>query len=438
MSRRNPHPHVAWRDGRPRFSPDQVLRAMGYRGRDLRHDDGRWFTRGEAVDWSLAFQAELAARRMEAKKPKAKARPAASPRRASYYTVAQLVEDWRRSPRWQAPDGKGGRRLSANSKRDYAQKLAVLEADHPLIWNAPAALVAQPVLRQAYETTWMKRGIATARGMMLVLSSAFVWGILSGKVARKDNPARGLKMEQPEPRLRVGTRREISTLVAAADAIGRPEIGDMVLLGVWTGQRQADRLALQAGQKLGRRRRFHQAKTGAIVAVLEAPELEARLAQTAARRAAAKAAALLAAGPDERRAVEARFAHVILDEARDHRHDDGRRRWQPFTKYHYPHVFAAVRAAAVAGVPDGEGGWRVEPCPSLADFRDQDLRDTAVTWMALAEATIPEIIAVTGHTAESATQILKHYLARHPEMADSAIGKMITWYEGGGETEFGL
>jgi hypothetical protein len=58
--------------------------------------------------------------------------------------------------------------------------------------------------------------------------------------------------------------------------------------------------------------------------------------------------------------------------------------------------------------------------------------------MALAGATIPEIISVTGHTAESATRILRHYLARHPEMADSAIGKMVAWYEGGGETEFGL
>lgn len=29
------------------------------------------------------------------------------------------------------------------------------------------------------------------------------------------------------------------------------------------------------------------------------------------------------------------------------------------------------------------------------------------------------------------------YLASHPEMADSAIHKMVVWYEAGGETEFG-
>jgi hypothetical protein len=39
---------------------------------------------------------------------------------------------------------------------------------------------------------------------------------------------------------------------------------------------------------------------------------------------------------------------------------------------------------------------------------------------------------------ESATSILKHYLARHPEMADASIGKMIEWFDAGGETETGI
>lgn len=51
--------------------------------------------------------------------------------------------------------------------------------------------------------------------------------------------------------------------------------------------------------------------------------------------------------------------------------------------------------------------------------------------MALAGATLPEIVAVTGHSLASAHAILKHYLARHPELADAAIGKMTAWYEKG-------
>lgn len=435
MPKISPHPHVTWRDGRPRFQPDQNLRRLGYAGRDLRHEDGRWFTRGEAVDWSLAFQQELAARRMALKKPAPRRPAAAQPPKPGFYTVAQLWNDWRRSMKFRVGQPKA---FSANTVRDYEQKASLIEADHPLIWNAPAARLEQSTLRRAYEQLWEKRGLASARGAMLVLSSAYSWGILNGNVRRPDNPARGLKMETPDPRIRFATRKELAALVAAADAIGRQEVGDMIVLGVWTGQRQADRLSLLAGQKLNGRRVFRQAKTGAVVWIREAPELEARLRRAGERRAAAKAAALLAAAPDERKAVEERFAHVVLDEAFDPRPGRRAARWLPFRKYHYPHVFADVRAAAVKGVPDGAGGWKVEPCPSLADFRDQDLRDTAVTYMALAESTVPEIISVTGHTAESATRILKHYLARHPEMADSAIGKMVAWYEGGGETEFGL
>ncbi|HHV67979.1 MAG TPA: hypothetical protein GXX48_10110, partial [Ochrobactrum intermedium] len=81
--------------------------------------------------------------------------------------------------------------------------------------------------------------------------------------------------------------------------------------------------------------------------------------------------------------------------------------------------------------------YEISPLISLHDLQDLDFRDTSVTWMALAGATIPEIISVTGHTAESATRILRHYLARHPEMADSAIRKMVSWYEADGETEIG-
>lgn len=56
MGKKSLHPQVAWRDGRPRFSPDQLLRAAGHRGRDLRHEDGRWFTMGEAIDWAADFR----------------------------------------------------------------------------------------------------------------------------------------------------------------------------------------------------------------------------------------------------------------------------------------------------------------------------------------------------------------------------------------------
>ncbi len=82
------------------------------------------------------------------------------------------------------------------------------------------------------------------------------------------NPARALGMQSPEIVVRFGEREEIAALVAAADAMGRPEIGDMVILGVWTGQRQGDRLAMveHSAELVRGRRMLKQRKTGAIVA----------------------------------------------------------------------------------------------------------------------------------------------------------------------------
>lgn len=392
----NPHPHVDWRAGRPRFKPGPQVRALGYEGKDLRHDDGRWFSRGEAVDWSEAFQAELAQKRGQPKKPK-RARQA-----KKIYSLGRLLEDWqnpnlniRFDPAIAPPAG-----LAHKTRQDYREKAAVFQDHDPSLWASDVTALTRAICRGLFEDLWRRRGLSMARGMMAVLSAAISWGILRGKVKLPANPCHKLQMQSPAPRVRFATRAEIVALVAAADAGGRPEIGDCIYLAVWTGQRQGDRLALTDKGLVGERRVFRQKKTGAIVAIRKAPELEARLAAARARR----------------KVHEIGDAQVILDE----------KRWTPFTQDHYSRQFAQVRKAAL------------ERCPSLETFQERDLRDTAVTWMALAGATVPEICAVTGHTLQSATRILRHYLAAHPEMADAAIGKMISWYDAGGETEIGL
>lgn len=448
--------NVNWRDGRPRFSPGPALRAEAYAGTDLRWPDpapdgwkptdlktgdrngGRWFTRGEAIDWSDNFVSGRKARATAANRSKAR------PVRVGV-SVAGMFEAWRQSPKFKKPRPEG---YSVHTIEDYAQKARVLEEDHPLIWNMPAAAVTRPLLRAAFERTQMKRGLATARGMILTLSGCYAWATLVGAVKRTDNPALKLKMSKPAPRVRFGSRAEIDGLVAMADAIGRPELGDGVLLAVWTGQRQGDRCAYLHKGVLHGRRHFRQSKTGAIVAVLESPQLEARLSASLRRRAAARAEALLAIGGSDagRRAVELRFAHVLLDETR----------WLPFSGDHWSRSFAQLRQMLTAGLGHNEtpadalarhakgdkgqkpDAWKVAPVASVETLWDLDMRDTAVTWMALAGSTIPEIIAVTGHDAETAHTILKHYLARHPEMADAAIRKMIEWYDNDGETEIGL
>ncbi len=60
----------------------------------------------------------------------------------------------------------------------------------------------------------------------------------------------------------------------------------------------------------------------------------------------------------------------------------------------------------------------------ITDLHFHDLRGTAVTMLAEAGCTVPEIAAVTGHTLKHVTHILETYLARTKSLADSAIVKL--------------
>lgn len=421
--------HVSWRDGRPRFQPSARLRAEGWKGEDLRHGPllarpghppqptGPWFTPEEALAWITEREKAIVARRAEiaAAKSAKKRVPAIAESRAApappagWITVGGLFEAWFASPRLAGEEVSVGRRtgraVAAATRRDYEIKAGVLEAFDPEIWSAAVDALTRPIVYDLYERLWAKRGLATARGVVAVLSAAISWGQKKGRVKLEVNPCARLGMETPPPRLRALSPAEVRALVAAADAVGRPEIGDAVTLGVWTGQRQADRLAMIEAGAVDGRRLFRQAKTGSVVMIPDAPELAVRLAAARRRRA------------DWR--VEP--VEIVVDE----------RARAPFRREHYAHTFAAVRAAAVAGVTDPESGAvLVAPCPSLADARDQDLRDTAVTWLARAGCTLPEICQITGHSMTSAQTVLRHYLAGHPEMADNAIRKLVAWMEG--------
>jgi len=433
-------PNVSWREGRPRFNPGAPIVALGFKSEVLRHPDGRWYTFEEAHTWALQRAAEIEAART------AKAQGAKLPARAKVrlFTVADLFETW-----WQHPTmlGKavteGKHTFKPNSPatvRSYKQKARVIEQDEPALWGAACAALDKVIMFNLYERIAIKRGLATGVGCIRTISAAFSFGMRRGLVPFAVNPAEKLGMETPAPRLRVAEREEIRHLVKTADILGREDMGDSIMLGVWTGQRQGDRLELVDEGLLKRRRIFRQRKTGAIVAIPEAQRLTVRLAAAKVRRKA--------------KGDVVQRLQLIIDERNN----------RAFGADHYRHLFAAIRDVAVHGLVEAANGDRVvlvperaarpirhdlpgvrglkdgeaetfgnlprivEPMPSLAGFRDQDLRDTAVTWLALAGCTVPEIAAVTGHSLQSITSVLEHYLARHPELADHAIAKLVTWH----------
>jgi integrase len=68
----------------------------------------------------------------------------------------------------------------------------------------------------------------------------------------------------------------------------------------------------------------------------------------------------------------------------------------------------------------------------IIDLHFHDIRGTTVTMLAEAGCTLPEIVAITGHSLRRAQEILDKYLARTSKLAESAIAK----FENVIETDF--
>jgi hypothetical protein len=206
------------------------------------------------------------------------------------------------------------------------------------------------------------------------------------------------------------TIAEFQAWVAAADALGRPSIGDSFYLALFTGQRQTDRLIMRDESEVDGRHAFRQSKTGELVDIKEAPQLTARLDAARARVAAITLRLGLRERPRE----------IVINEANG----------QPYDDSTYRHWVSAARDLAVKG--SNELG--LHPCPSLRFINargepdakhDQDLRDTCVMLLDRAGCDLLTICDITGHSDKSAQTIVKHYRARNPDRADQGIDRLV-------------
>lgn len=145
-------------------------------------------------------------------------------------------------------------------------------------------------------------------------------------------------------------------------------------LAIWTGQRQGDLLKLTWGQYDGSHIRLRQGKTGRRMSIPVGAPLKAAL--DAHRR---------------------RGALMLLTRDGEPWTEDGFRvSWRK-----------ACKAAGVSGVTF------------------HDLRGSAVTRLARAGCSVPEIATFTGHSLADVQEILDaHYLSRDPELAASAVRKL--------------
>lgn len=302
---------------------------------------------------------------------------------------------------WASKRGKvDGEPLRAASKTFYsAMAKALREADELLVFAGGGI---RPALVHRMLEQVRGHSLHVAQGIRALLARSYPRACLVEYAGITSNPAADVRLPKPKGRLRAATPAEIRHLVAAADALGRHEIGDSIVLGVTTSQRQADRLKLEFSARSESWIRVCQNKTGAVVEVREDPWATARIDAAIERR---------------RSWTVQPLENVIVNErSRRLRRVD----LQP-----------GLQPGARRGRRRHREGWRLilPPCPSLAGLRDQDLRDTCITWAIDRGATAEQIASVSGHSVSSVQAMLdRHYgvktRAQAAAVADKLAGKL--------------
>lgn len=275
-------------------------------------------------------------------------------------TLADLIKRFEASPEYED--------LRASTKAEYKRKLAVVDkkwGETPLEF-----LTDKDWKRDVLE--W-RDGIAKnhrreadnlASALGRVLSHAFERGDIDRNIL--DRIRRVYRSDRSDAIWLPGD-------VAAFVAVAPVEIIRAMMLGIHTGQRQGDLLRLPWSAYDGERIRLKQSKTGRHVSV--------------------KCTAALKAMLDGMK----REGVLILTT----------KTGVAWKKRYFAQQWE--KAATAAGI---------------TDLHFHDLRGTAVTMLAEAGATGPEIASLTGHSLKHAESILERYLSRTKPLADAAIFKL--------------
>jgi hypothetical protein len=371
--------YLKWRDGRPRWEPGPGLRNAGFKGCDLRDAGGAWLPLDLAIQEAQKLNKEV-----EAWRAGGAPRTKAEPPRVRQRTCRQLFLSWAGSADKPAPEFS---KLAPTTQAFYRLNAKLFLDD---FGEEPVAALTTPILYGYWEDLYEKRGhhmanqiLATARVMLTHARKRLGW--------IEHNPALGLGLMQTEARLVLWLPKQVELFVATADRLNLHSIGDAVITGLHTAQRQGDVLSLPVHIFTKGRIALSQAKTKALIDAPMTPAMRDRVTKILDRRKLGEVT---------------RVDTLILRE-------DGTR----YDKRSFNRGFCEVRAEAA------------KEDSAMLGLKYLDLRDTAVTRLALAECTMAEIAAITGHSLKTIQSIMKHYLVMQPEMADAAIRKLTRWME---------
>lgn len=394
--------YFVWREGRPRWVPGPKLRSEKWKGRDLKDSNGAWLSYGAAIDAAIKINEEVAAWR--ARDGSGTRDPRKAPRKVER-SCNTLYSKWIATPEF--------RRLGERTQSDYINKVTVflaapLDIDDdasPTFGDVPVAALGRAVLKGYWRLEYDERGHSMANGIiaavrvMLTYATDLEWITV--------NPAFALKLPVVDPRVAFWSPAKVEAFVKVADSLrwqGLPlhSVGDAVVIGLHSAQRQGDVLAMPPRIFDQKRIALSQFKTSALVDAPMTPQLQARVTEIRERWKAQGIVALDA---------------LVIDE----------RTGKPWVDHSFRKAFRIIRNEAALRHPDLCEAERFQP--GIDMLRYQDLRDTAVTRLATAECTLPEIAAISGHSPEHITSVIKHYLALNNSLADTAIEKLTAWME---------
>ena len=246
-------PYFQWRSGRPRWSPGPGVRALGFKGVDLKDSAGNWLGKGDAIDKAEELNTAVDAVRRSTE-PSERALPK-SPR-----CCEALWEEYRKSPRFTD-------KLAAKTKRDYINKAGIFVAD---FGACDVKAIDVGLIEAWWERLYRERGHAMANGCLAVARIILEHGRRKGW--RKDNPAVRLGVPGVAPRVVVYEPEEAALMVTTADTLlegntGFQSIADAFVLALHQGQREGDLLRLRDDIAETGRMFVRQSKRGALVSV---------------------------------------------------------------------------------------------------------------------------------------------------------------------------
>lgn len=282
-------------------------------------------------------------------------------------TLQAVINDYQDSPAYLD--------LAPRTQADYVRNIKVIEREYGTL---PLVALPDPATRGdmlGWRDRMAKKSRRQADYVFATLARILAWAKDRGKVTV--NPC-----ERPGKVYRSHRAESVWTADAegALQAVAPVRVWQAYMLAVWTGQRQGDLLRLTWRAYDGAHIRLRQGKTGKRVTIPVGAPLKA----------------LLDAMP--RRAVTI----LTTAEGTSWTSDGFRTTWRK-----------ACVAAGLIGT-------------DLRGPTFHDIRGTAVTRLALAGCTVPEIATITGHSLRDVEIILDaHYLSRDGGLAESAMSKRV-------------